>query len=112
MVLALVDEAAQQLANFLLLPVLRVDPIADHLLFVAHVADQRLDALGEIGHRGRAAPVIAGIGDFGRGRRSLGLDVARQKVLELGIEAVLRLARLKVEEAENQASRRGRTATK
>ena len=42
---------------------LRVGPVADHLLLGAHVADQAVDRLGEIGHRGGRGAVRAGLGD-------------------------------------------------
>ena len=42
---------------------LGVGPVADHLLLGAHVADQALDRLGEIGHRGGRGAVRAGLGD-------------------------------------------------
>ena len=56
--LALARQAAQQPADVVLLRRLRVDPIADLLLLRAHVADQRLDALGEARHRRRAAALV------------------------------------------------------
>ena len=43
----LFQQAAQELADVLLLLGLHVDPVADLLLLGPHVADQRLDALGE-----------------------------------------------------------------
>ena len=43
----LVQQAAQELADVLLLHGLRVDPVANLLLLGAHVADQRLNAFGE-----------------------------------------------------------------
>src|SRR5215467_6165173 len=43
----------QKLLDLALLCGLRVYPVADHLLFGAHVMHEALDSLGKIGHGGR-----------------------------------------------------------
>src|SRR5215472_9048590 len=48
----LTSEPFEQALDVLLLLRLRVGPIADHLLFGAHVIDEAVDGLGEIRHRG------------------------------------------------------------
>ena len=103
------DQAAQQPADVLLLRGLRLDPVADLLLLLAHVADQGLNALGEARHRRRALALVLRIGrrrPCARAPRRRGaglrLDMAGEKILQLGVEAVLRLPRLQIEEAEDQ----------
>ena len=104
---------------------LGLDPVADHLLLGAHVVDQPLDRFGEIGHGGGRRPARSALGDglaqsldrrseISRRRardrhraRRLALDAeimhrGGEPILEFGIEAVLRLARLQVEEAEHE----------
>ena len=53
----------EQAADLALLLGLRLDPVADHLLLGAHVLDQALDRLGEIGHGGGRGLARAGFGD-------------------------------------------------
>ena len=110
---------------------LRIDPVADHLLLGAHVLDEALDRFGEIGHRVGRGLARSGVADrllepvdreldLGRRRRPptrprLGVDAeiahrGREPVLELGVEAVLRLARSAGRGSRAPASRRGRTA--
>src|SRR5579863_2879753 len=99
-----VQEAPQELADVFLLRRLRVDPVANLLLLGAHVPDQSLNAFGERRDRLRVALIfdrrLGALGDDRRVRDRFDerrrLDVAGEKLLELGIEAVLRLARLKV----------------
>ena len=109
---------------------LQLDPVANHLLLRAHVVDQPLDGFGEIGHGGGGCPVeppsviasrnrsidvlrSARIAAHRRGRRAERVVVvddeiahgAGKPILEIGIEAVLRLARLQVEEAQHERAR-------
>src|SRR5271154_4106879 len=94
---ALADQATQQPADVVLLGGLRLDPIADLLLLLAHMGDQGLNALGQARHRGRALALILWIDcdclacRFIHDGRRLGLDMAGQKILKLGVEAILRL---------------------
>ena len=57
---------------------------------------------------------LRALGDDWRVRNRLDnrrrLDVAGEKLLELGIEPILRLARLEIEKAKDQGNSRGRTA--
>ena len=46
-------EVLQQLLDLAILFALAVGPFADHLLLGAHMRDEALYRLGEIGHRGR-----------------------------------------------------------
>ena len=58
----LAHENFQQAANLAMLLGLRIDPVADHLLLGAHVVDQPLNGLGQIGHGGggrSARPALA-----------------------------------------------------
>src|SRR5271167_3633451 len=55
---AFADQAAQQPADVVLLGRLRLDPIADLLLFLAHMRHQSLNAFGEVRHRCRALALI------------------------------------------------------
>ncbi len=79
-------------------------------LFGTHMANQSLDALGERRDRLGVALMLDCRLRHGRrlrhrlddGRR---LDVAGEKLLELGIKPILRLARLEVEEAEDERTR-------
>src|SRR5271163_2393286 len=87
--LAFARKAPQQPADFFLLGGLRLHPIADLLLLLAHVRDQRLNALGKARHRGRAFALIESIADGDRllsrrldRRWGARLDVAGKKVLE------------------------------
>src|SRR6202034_1504379 len=78
-----------------------------------HVADQSLNALGKrcdrlgvtlILNRGlRALGDDRGVRNWLGNRRRL--DVAGEKLLELGIEPILRLARLEIEKAKDQRTR-------
>ena len=106
---------------------LLLDPAAHDLLFAAHVLHKALDAFGQIGHRGRgalrrtagaAAAFMHGgrqafDGDaqvLARGSRAFAnveharIEVGdrREPVFQLGIELVLRLSGLQVEEAQDQ----------
>src|SRR6185369_11078457 len=109
----------KELLDFALLRGLRVHPVADHLLFSTHMVDETLDRLGKIGHGGGrgfagldlidgAAQAVDRGPDFaayaGRGCRFGGLivDSRGQPVLEFRVEAVLRLARLQIEETEHE----------
>src|SRR5277367_2358009 len=89
---AFADQATQQPADVVLLCGLRLDPIADLLLLLAHMGDQGLDALGQARHRRRALALILRIdGDglacgFLHDGRRLGLDMAGQKILKLSVE--------------------------
>ena len=90
--------------------------------------DQPLDRFREIGHRGGGSPMRAAVGDClaqtldrqlqvarhgggerGNSRRlALDAEIAHrggEPILELGIEAVLRLTRLQIEKAEHQRPR-------
>src|SRR3569833_604575 len=116
--LRLPGQALQQPLDFAALLALADGPFANHLLLGPHVADQSLDRLGEVGHRRGGAAVAAFLH-----RGAQPLDGSRQfaaaasgadavaaifayrggePVLEIGVEAVLRLARLQIEEAEAQ----------
>ena len=105
---------------------LAVGPFADHLLLGAHMRDQALDGLGEVGHRRRGAAAAAALfshraypfhrmlqfaGDAGSAVAIFAYG-GGEPVLEVGVEAVLRLARLQVEKAQDQgageAEQRGR----
>src|SRR5215813_3865084 len=109
----------KELLDLALLRSLRVHPVADHLLFSTHMVDEALDRLGEISHRGRSG--LAGLdlidgatqtldrgtnlaGHAGHSRRFSGLivDGGGQPILEFRVEAVLRLARLQIEETEHE----------
>src|SRR3954469_8595183 len=115
----------EQTANVPMLLGLRIDPVADHLLLGAHVVDQPLYRFGEIGHGSGRRPVRPAVGDrlpqtldghsqvareraWQRARRRLvaaDAEIAhggREPVLQLGIEAVLRLAGLQVEESQHE----------
>src|SRR4051794_30663824 len=52
-------EALQQLLDLAVLLALAVGPFADHLLLGAHMRDQALDRLREVGHRRRGAAIVA-----------------------------------------------------
>src|SRR6476620_5773220 len=109
----------KELLDLALLRSLRVHPVADHLLFSTHMVDEALDRLGKIGHSGRsglagldlvdgAAQAVDRRTDFathaGSDCRFGGLivDGRGQPILELRVEAVLRLARLQIEETEHE----------
>src|ERR1700722_324500 len=98
----------EEFAHLLLLRGLRLHPVSDELLLLAHMRDEALDAFGEIGERGGALALvqrIEGGGFFGQhfgAWRVRRLGVARQEVFKFGVEAILRLARLQIEEAENE----------
>ena len=101
---------------------LAVDPFADQLLLAAHVVDQPLDRFGEVRHRPGRGLVRAAIRDHlaqpldrgmdvraaRRGRdRGLDAEIAHrggEPVLQVGVEAVLRLAGLQVEKSQHQRS--------
>ena len=109
---------------------LRIGPVADHLLLGPHVLDEALDRFGEIGHRGGrglvdpAPPSRRAAARSRRPfrptaplRRRIAADVAadvahrgREPVFEVGVEAVLRLARSAGRGSRAPASRQGRTA--
>src|ERR1700679_1732880 len=78
---AFTDQAAQQPADIVLLGRLRLDPIADLLLFLAHMRHEGLNALGEVRHRRGALALILRIdgptltGRLVDDRHGLGLDV-------------------------------------
>src|SRR5450631_3499735 len=109
--LRLPGEALEQPLDFAILLALAIGPFADHLLLGAHMRDQSLDGLGEVGHgcRGVAVAVVLdrGAQPLDRGRQLAAGAVAGifahrggEPVLEVGIEAVLCLAGLQVEEAQ------------
>src|SRR5258708_7092181 len=119
----LARDAFQQAADLAVLLALAVGPFADHLLLGAHVRDQRLDRFGETGDRWGGAGAGGASREQGARRLARGLELAartaaarcngdlaaaifahggREPVLEVGVEAVLRLARLQIEEAEDQ----------
>ena len=125
------DRLEQRLHLALLLG-LGLDPASDHLLLAAHVLDEALDALGEVGHGGggalgrpiagcaagavaafldgarqaldRDAEVLRGGPGAAAALDQVGIEVGdrRQPVLEVVVEHALRLAGLQVEEAEDE----------
>src|ERR1700733_3861638 len=105
---AFADQATQQPADVVLLGGLRLDPIADLLLLLAHMGDQGLDALGQARHRRRALALILRIdGDglacgFLHDGRRVGLHMAGQKILKLSVEKIRPLPRLQIQKTENQ----------
>src|SRR5262245_46217834 len=109
----------KELLDLALLRSLRVHPVAYHLLFSTHVVDEALDRLGKTGHGCRSR--LAGLdlvdgatqaldrgtnlaGHTGRSGRLSGLivDCSGQPILEFRVEAILRLARLQIEETKHQ----------
>src|SRR6266436_4781145 len=110
----LASEMLEQALHLALLLGLGRCPIADHLLLGTHVVDEIVNRLGEIRHGGGRGLARSGVTDrllealdrspnLARGRRgpgawiTLGSQIAhrrRQPILELNVEAVLRLARL------------------
>src|ERR1700743_1471059 len=120
--LRLAREALQQLLDLAVLLALAVGPFPDHLLLGAHMRDQTLDRFCEVGHRrGGAAAAAAALLERGaqpvdralqlaappppRPRRASAENSAPgggEPVLQIGIEPVLRLARLQIQEAEDQ----------
>ena len=119
----------EQPLDLAMLAGLAVDPFADQLLLAAHMVNEALDRLREVRHRGGRRLVGAALGDHlvqsldcgidvaagGRRRHVLAAEIAHrggEPILELGVEPVLRLARLQIEEAEDQrtgeAEQRGR----
>src|ERR1700752_994292 len=102
--LGLPREPLQQPLDLAVLLALAVGPFPDHLLLGAHMRDQSLNGLREIGHCGRgvaAAPTLTRGAQFvGRegevpGRRSAIVAIVAhgggEPVFEIGVEAVLRL---------------------
>ena len=109
-------EDFQEPADIAMLLGLGVHPIANHLLLRAHVLDQPLNGFREIGHGGCGRPARSAFCDHipqavdrafeiprkrarRRGSRALTVDdeIAHrggQPILEIGVEPVLRLARL------------------
>src|SRR6185437_13767189 len=121
----LLREPLQEALDLAVLLTLAVGPFPDHLLLGAHMRYQPLDRLGEVRHRCSGAPATASFLDSRpqplerdrnlAGRAALIAIMAHgggKPVLEIGVEAVLRLARLQIEEAEDQgaseAEQRGR----
>src|SRR4029077_2412822 len=117
--LGLPCESLQEPLDLAILLALSVGPFPDHLLLGAHVRDEALNGFGQIGHRSRGAaactaffqrlpqPVDRGL-QFTARSLLAGIVAYRgsQPVFELGVEAVLRLARLQVEKAEDQRTRK------
>ena len=109
-----VQQAAEELADVLLLYRLCVDPVANLLLLGAHMADQGLNAFGERCDRlgvtlifDRRLPALGNdrpLRHCFRDRRRL--HVAGEKLLEFGIEPILRLPRLEIEKAEDERTRK------
>ena len=125
--LHLVGDLLQRSGKLMLLLRLLVGPFAHHLLLGAHLADQLLHALREVLDRvsgvvakhaqldllaqvrQRALHVEKGEAELrrhaagdGRAFRRLQLGDAGQPILELVVEAALRVAGLKIEEAQDQ----------
>src|SRR4029453_18673899 len=117
-------ENFEQSAHLAMLLGLRIDPVADHLLLAAHVMHQTLDRFCEIGHGGGGCP-RAPIGNgfpqpldcysqvaryrarSGRGDVAAHAEVTHgggEPILELGIEAVLRLAALEAEDTRHEGA--------
>src|SRR5262245_35493638 len=61
--LVLAGDALQKTRHLAVLRRLRVRPVADHLLLVAHMANEAVDRLGEVCHRGGRLTVRAGLRD-------------------------------------------------
>ena len=117
----LAHDQFQQPLDLALLLGLGFDPVANGLLLGAHLVDQALDGLGEIGHHRGGGLIAAGFIDGraqaldgaayfaepgGGDSRLGGLVVHRggEPIFELGIETVLCLARLQIEKSEHQRS--------
>src|SRR5271154_6131789 len=104
---ALADQATQQPADVVLLGGLRLDPIADLLLLLAHMGDQGLNALGQARHRRRALALILRIEGAFSGWGVLhdgvggGHDLSGQKILKLSVKTIRRLPRLQIQKTEN-----------
>src|SRR5215813_5255770 len=105
--LGLPRQPLQQPLDLAVLLTLAVGPFPDHLLLSAHMRDQPLNGLREIGHRrGGGAATAAFLdrdtqlvecgGEVARGRAVIAIVADRrgEPVLEVGVEAILRLARL------------------
>src|SRR5262249_61930616 len=113
--LGLAREAFEQPLDFAVLFALAVGPFPDHLLLGAHMRDQALDGVGKIGYCRYRAAVAAAFLDGCAQPLDCALQVAAgalaaavfangggEPVFEIGVEAVLRLARLQIEKAEDQ----------
>src|SRR6266700_1964837 len=119
----LARDAFQEAPDLAVLLALAVGPFANHLLLGPHVRDQRLDGFGETGHRRGGAAAGGAFLEHDAQPLDRGLELAARNaaarcdghlaaaifahgggepVFEVGVEAVLRLARLQVEEAEDQ----------
>src|ERR1700712_5572216 len=106
--LRLARDVLEQFLDLAVLLALAVGPFADHLLLGAHMRDQTLDRFGEVGHRRRGAAAAAAFLDYraqafhrvlqfaadAGGGAFPGISPPRggEPVLEVGVEAVLRLA--------------------
>src|SRR5260221_2164397 len=115
--LGLARDPLEQFLDFAVLLALAVGPFADHLLLGPHMCHQALNGFGEVGHRSCGAAAGAALFEGGpqpidgslkfaaRARSALaGISThgGGEPVFEVGIEAVLRLARLQIEKAEDQ----------
>src|SRR4029079_10637709 len=115
--LRLPRDPLQELLDLAVLFALAVGPFADHLLLGAHVRDQALDRFGEVGHRRRGIAAAAAFLGYGPklfhhmlyfAASAVAVTFAHrggEPVFEVGIEAILRLARLQVEKAQDQRTR-------
>src|SRR5689334_3969255 len=110
--LALLGEAFEQPLDLAALLALAVSPFADHLLLGAHMRHQSLDGFGEVGHRRGVAAAAAFFycraelverrGEIaGHPLAAILAHRGGEPVFEVGVEAVLRLARLQIEKAED-----------
>src|SRR5262249_52427455 len=118
--LLLAGEALKQALDLAVLLALAVRPFPDHLLLGAHMRNEPLDRFREVRHRrcrAAAATFLDGSAeplDYGRELAGGGPAPAAaifahrrgQPVLEIGVEAVLRLARLQVEKTKHQRTRK------
>src|SRR5882672_9937855 len=117
--LGLASDALEQFLDLAVLLALAVSPFADQLLLGPHMRDQALNGFGEIGHRRHGAAAAAALFEarpqtFDRGLKlaagargalaGISAHGGGEPVFEIGIEAVLGLARLQVEKAQDQRS--------
>src|SRR6266702_4855382 len=119
----LARDAFQEAPDLAVLLALAVGPFANHLLLGPHVRDQRLNSFGKARHRRGGAAAGGAFLEHDAQALDRGLELAARNaaarcdghlaaaifahgggepVFEVGVETVLRLARLQVEEAEDQ----------
>src|SRR3954468_15469943 len=102
--LGLACDALQQALDLAVLLALAVGPFADHLLLGAHMRDQALNGLREVGHRSSGAAVVAAFlhggaqaldgvlqvaAGAGGALAGIFLDGGGKPVFQIGVEAVL-----------------------